>query len=443
MIKNLTFKKVLLFTFPSIIALLFMSFYTMVDGAFVSNLISQDAFASINIVLPVILSVGAIGLMIGTGGNAIYSKLLGEGKQKEAKQKFSLFTFIGVIASILFIIVVIIFKEQILTALGTNENLYAYANDYLTIYVMFTPFIMLQMILQTALISCNRPGLSLIAMLVGGVTNIILDYVCIAIFNMGISGAALATGLGNTFGAAIGILYFTTNVKSKPLYFTTFQFDYPAILKMCGNGSSEMVTSLSSSLITFLFNQVALQLAGNDGLAAVTVVMYVQLFATSLFMGYATGISPLISFNYGEKNATNLRKLFKYSLYLIGVSSLAMLIITYFIADPLSSFFLEPNSLAHTYSVQGIRLFMYALLFAGFNIFTSALFTAYSNGKISATISFLRTFLFLAISILTLPSILGLTGLWIATPVAECLAILLTIYFIHKYKTKYMYNSCS
>ncbi len=441
MIKEINLKNILIFTLPSIASMLFLSFYTMVDGIFVANLISQDALSAINITLPIVFTVSSIGMMISTGGCAIYAKLLGEGKKDEAREKLTLFTMFGIITGLLLTFLVTYFADDILIFLGADKATYSYSSDYALNYMIFAPAVILQMIFQTAIITEGKPTLSLICMLLGGFTNIVLDYVFIGILEMGISGAALATGIGNSIGAIIGLVFFSTKRKYRILSFKKFKFDFHSIYKMCINGSSEMVTNLSNAIVTLLFNQTMLKLAGNDGVAAITVILYAQFFVNSVFLGYSMGISPVISYYFGEMNKENLQKIFKISMKFLSITSVAMIIMAFLIKEPMSSFFLEKGSYAYTLSIEGMDIFAIGFLFSGFNIFASAMFTAYSNGKISAIISFLRTFLLIVASILILPAIIGITGVWLAVPAAEILSLVISIYFIRKYRSKYLYGN--
>ncbi len=443
MIKKVNYKSVLLFTLPSIIAMVFTSFYTMVDGAFVANLVNQDALSAINITLPVVMIVIAAATMIGVGGNAIYAKLLGEGKTDQAREKFTLFSISTVVLSIIFTVLILIFSDSIISFLGADENVYQYAYDYLNVYVLFTPFVMLQIVMQTALITAGKPNLSLISMLIGGFSNIILDYVFIETFSMGISGAALATGIGNILGTIIGVIFFLTNKKNKILSFKWPKMDVSALIAMSSNGSSEMVANLSSAVITLLFNQATFAIAGNDGVAAITVILYAQFFSNAVYTGYSMGIAPVISFNYGNSHSKNLCAIFKISVKFLAAASIIMLAVAFLLSKPISSFFLEEGTNAHALAMSGMAIFATSFLFSGFNIYASAMFTAYSNGRVSAIISFLRTFFFIAAAILILPYLIGINGVWLAVPIAEFLVIFLSFYFIRKYKHKYMYSSKS
>ncbi len=438
MIKNMRLKNIILFTLPVIFTMVFMSFYTMVDGIFVSNLVGEDALSAINVVYPAISIIIALALMLATGGNAIIAKLLGEGKKKEAKSNFTLITVVGGILGIVISVIFYLNLDAILNLLQANNEIYTYCKDYLGLILMFLPFLIIQIIFQTALVTANKPGLTLISMLAGGITNIVLDYVFIETFNMGISGAALATGLGYFVPFVIGMIIFFN--KNDNLHFTKFKINLKVLKNTCLNGSSEMVSNIAMAITTFLFNVSMLNLIGNDGVAAITVIIYSQLLLNAIFMGYSMGISPVISFNYGEQNSKNLKKIFKTSIKLVLIFSLTSTIAAIILSEPIASIFTDSSSPVYNLTKEGLSLFAISFIFAGLNIYTSAMFTAYSNGLVSALLSFLRTFILITICLLVLPNLIGVTGVWIAIPLAEFLTFFISIYYLNKYKTKYMYS---
>ena len=433
--REINFKSILSFTLPMIATMLFLSLYTIVDGAIVANLINEKALSAINIVLPLVMVVVSVGMMVGTGGNAICAKLLGEGKRMESCQNLSQFVVFSFGVGLIITISTLIFIEPILALLGADSETWEYAIKYAITYISFVPFIVLQIVFQNVLVTAGKAILSFLAILIGGITNIILDFVF-----MGIAGAGIATGIGNTLGMMIGLIFFSVKREKKMIAFTRPKFSGRIILKMCGNGSSEMVTNLSVSVITFLFNITMLELIGNEGVAAITVVLYAEMFVSSILMGYSFGVSPVISYNYGQKNKENLRKIFKISLRVILVIAALMFAVAIFISPIISDFFLVKNSDAYLLSVHGMKLFSLSFLFSGFNTFSSAMFTAFSNGKVSALISFLRTFLFIIAALMILPKQIGVDGVWLAVPIAEILSLFIAIFFLKKYKEEYFYN---
>ncbi len=441
MIKSITFKNVLMFTFPSICMMIFLSLYIMVDGIFVANLIDAHALSAINIIVPIMTLFIAIGTMLGTGGNAICARLLGEGKAQDAKEKFSFFCAAGVTLGLIIALVTQVFLEEIIYALGANAQTYTYCYDYLVILSLFAPCAILQSIFEHAMIAAGRPQVAFIALVLGGLTNLVLDYVFIVYCNMGMQGVALATGLGWLVPTCIGLYFFFNKKAQSALHFVRFKVQLQTLFTACGNGSSEMVTHLATGVTTYLFNITMLRMAGNDGIAAITVVLYAQIIINAIFMGFSMGIAPVISFYYGEINRSKLRKLFTICIQFIGIASILLVATAFLINESLAALFLPSTSQAYAITVDGFYLFSLGFLFSGINIFASGLFTAYSNGKVSAFISFLRTFFFITVSILVLPELIGLTGVWLAVPIAECIACFLSLYYFARYKQRYMYDN--
>ena len=440
MINKIDFKNVLRFTLPSIITMVFICANVMVGGIFVSNLINEKALSAINIVIPVTSVMLGIGLMLGTGGNAICAKLLGEGEDQTAKENFTLFCIVGVALGACFAIILQLNIDTIVTALGANENTYQYCKDYIGLLSWFFPQLVLQVIFQNALIAANKPLVSLVAMILGGLSNTVLHYVFIGIFEMGMMGSALATGIGYTIPTIIGIAYFMGK-KNRILYFVKPKMNLSVILQGCANGSSEMVTNIATAVTTFLFNRAMLKIAGDDGVAAITVILYSQLLINAVLIGFTLGIAPVISFNFGNLNKENLRKLFKVNTKIIAIFSVLSLLVALVLAKPIVLIFTDYGSNMYDLTLEGLRIFSIGFLFTGMNIFASGMFTAYSNGKVSAIISFVRTFVFITTSLLVLPNIIGVTGVWVAVPIAEFLTLFMSIYFFNKYKKVYMYEN--
>ncbi len=441
MLKSITYKNVLEFTLPSMAMMIFLSLYIMVDGVFVANLISAHALSAINIVVPMMTLYIAVGTMLGTGGNAICARLLGEGKAHEAKEKFSLFCATGLTIGIALALLTQMFLEDIIYALGANDETFAFCYEYLFIISLFAPVAILQSIFEHALIASGRPGIAFTALVLGGMTNLILDYVLLVYFHMGMYGVALATALGWLVPTVIGLRFFGAGRTELPLHFVKFSIHIRSILSACGNGSSEMVTHLATGVTTFLFNITMLRMAGNDGVAAITVVLYAQIIINALFMGFSMGIAPVFSFYYGAMSRSKLRKLFTICVRFVGGASVVLVLVAFAMNESLAGMFLETSSTAYALTVDGFYIFALGFAFSGMNIFASGLFTAYSNGKVSAFISFFRTFFFIGVSILVLPHFIGLTGVWLAVPVAECLACIMAVFCLRKYRERYMYDN--
>lgn len=437
--QNFTTRGLLKFAMPSIIMMVFMSCYTIVDGIFVSRFVGSNALSSVNIVYPVAGIVIAIATMIATGGNAMISKYLGMGRQKEARAFMTQFVVAGLLASLLILAVVLLFLAPICKALGATDELLADCQTYLRIIILFAPACVLQTFFQSFFVTAGKPGLGLALMIGAGLFNGVLDYLLIVPLQMGVSGAALATGIGQSLPAIVGLIFFFS--RRSNLYFVPFHFNWKIFGEACYNGSSEMVSQLSNSIVTVLFNLILLRLAGAAGVAAITIILYGQFLFNAFFMGLSIGVSPVIGFQYGAGEKKYLRHTYRIIMLFTAATSVAMVLLSVLCADPIVNVFTkEPETfrLAST----GFRIFAVSFLFSGMNIVSSGVFTALSNGKVSAVISFSRTLFFLIISLLVFPHFLGITGVWIAVPVAEFCTLLLSgrmhwKYFLRKDSKKY------
>lgn len=436
--KKFTTKSLLKFTIPTIIMMVFMSLYTMVDGIFVANLIGPNALSAVNIAYPAISIIVALAIMLATGGSAVVARKMGEGKSRESKENLTLLFCVGIGIGFLVLIIGCIFTEPIIKMLGASEVLYEYTYDYLKTLMFFAPFAMLQMLFQYFFVTAGKPKMGLFAIIGGGVANIILDYVFIAIFNMGIAGAAVATGIGYCIPAVVGLYYFTFK-RNGTLYFAKPKIDIKMIIESCLNGSSEMVTNLAMAITTFLFNIIMLRYLGEDGVAAITIVLYSQFLLTAVYLGFSSGVAPIISYNYGEGNQTELKKLFKISMLFITISSVIIFAASIILSPNIVSVFAKADTKVFEIAINGFLLFAISYLFTGFNIFASSMFTALSNGKVSATISFVRTFVFLVVGILFLPVLIGENGIWLAVPAAEILTIVISFAYMIKLRKHYHY----
>ena len=428
------------FAFPSIIMMIFMSLYTIVDGIYISRFLGSNALSSLNIVFPVINVVIAIATMLGTGGNAIISKYLGEGRDRDARECLTQFTVIGLVISLLLLVLTQIFLTPLCRALGSTDVLLADCRAYLSVSLLFAPACMLQTLFQSYLVTAGMPALGLFLTIGAGILNAVLDYVLILVFPMGIAGAAIATGIGQSVPAVAGLFYFL--LSRKGLYFTRFRLHPKELFMACYNGSSEMVTQLSNAVITFLFNLIMLDLAGENGVAAITILLYGQFLFNAFYLGFSIGISPIVGFQYGAGNRKQLRSIYRTSFLFVLASSVALTVIAVISSTPLVSVFTrDPETF--TLADAGFRIFAFNFLFSGFNIASSGFFTALSNGRVSAIISFLRTLVFIVLSLLTLPRFFGITGAWLAIPVAEFLTLMLALrlhrtYFIRPGERNYL-----
>ncbi len=432
--------KLLRFAAPSIIMMMFMSLYTIIDGMFVSRFVGSNALSSVNIVYPVINILIAIATMLGTGGNAIISKYLGEGKKKEAKESLTMFVVIGLIISVILMIFTVSFLNQICYFLGSTDEILADCRSYLMILVLFAPACMLQALFQSYLVTAERPTLGLALTIMAGILNAVLDYVLIVHFCLGVSGAAIATGLGQSVPAVAGVIFFFRNKKG--LCFTRFHIRLRELGQACYNGSSEMVSQLAAAIITFLFNMVMMRLAGPNGVAAITIILYGEFLFNAFQMGFSIGISPIVGFQYGAQNKAQLRRIYKTTFIFVIVSSVVITVVAAVMAKPIVTIFTNDSGTWELASM-GFQIFAINFLFSGFNIASSGFFTALSNGKVSALISFCRTLFFTVVFLLVLPRVWGLNGAWIAIPASELCTLVLSIcmhakYFIRKGRHNYL-----
>ncbi len=346
--------------------------------------------------------------------------------------------YVGIVVSIICATLALIFIEPLLKFLGATEILYDYCYIYGLILILFMPVEMLQVLFQYYFVTAGKPTFGLIATICGGVANIGLDYLFIVIFDMGVAGAALATGIGFSIPAIFGLLYFIFYRKGT-LYLVKTKLEIKVLGKICSNGSSEMVVNLAISVTTILYNLVMLKYLGEDGVAAITIVLYAEFLLVAIFLGYSSGVAPLLSYNFGEKNIVSLKKLFKKSLVFISTISIVMFFTARFLAGPISGIFAQKGSYVYNLALEGFEIFSFGFLFIGINVFASALFTSLSNGKISALISFLRTFLLLSIMIILLPTLFGIDFIWAAVPIAEAMSLVIATVCVIKYRKRYQY----
>lgn len=435
--KPVTLTNILKFAVPTIAMTVFMSFYTMVDGLFVSNLIGTDALSAINLTAPVIQLVTAISTMLATGGSAVIMKKMGEGRDREAREDFTFLILVNVLAGALMCVIGYGMMGRIFAGMNLSQEVEAYCVEYLSRYLLFTIPILLMNNFTLYMIASEKASLSLVCSVTGGVLNMALDYVFIAGFDWGISGAAVATGLGYSVTAVVGFAVFVR--KKSLLHFTRPVFRLKVLAGAAANGCSEMATALVTGIITMMFNWTMLRYVGEDGVAAVTIIMYVLMFASSLYTGYSYGVAPMLSFYHGEKNREKLKKLAGISLRVIACISLITVAASFLLTEPLVSVFARPENPVYDLAVTGNRICTLALFFIGFNIFVSGMFTALSNGIISAVLAFSRSFVFMLIMMIALPVLLGVNGVWLATPAAELMAFGLSVFLFLKYRERYGY----
>jgi len=426
-----------MFALPTTIMMVVMSLYTIVDGVFVSRYVSTNALSSINIVYPVINIVLGISVMLSTGSSAIVAKKMGEGRPDSARQTFTTIILLNIGLGLVIALFGNLAAVPLSRLLGASELLLEDCVTYLRWQLAFAPALMLQILFQMYFVTEGRPGIGLFLTLLAGVSNALLDYLLIVPLGLGIAGAAIATVTGYMIPAVIGLLYFACSRRS--LWLVRPRMERGELKDTCINGSSEMVTNLSSGIITFLFNLAMMHFAGEDGVAAITIIQYSQFLLNALFMGFSQGVSPVISFNYGSKNHNQLKQVFRTSLIFTAVTSLATFLLAQVTGSLVVGVFARPGTAVYALARHGFTIFAFSFLFSGLTIFASALFTALSDGRISAVISFVRTFGLIITSLLVLPFLIGIDGVWLAIPIAEFGGVMLSIYYMKKLKDVYRY----
>lgn len=419
------------------IMMVFMSLYTIVDGIFISRLLGSKALSATNIIYPVINILIAVGIMLASGGSAVIARKLGEKKGDEARRDFSMIVVVGILFGIAVLILGNLWITPLVKLLGATPVIQSYCETYLSVLLYFAPACMLQMLFQTFFVTAGKPHIGLVCTILGGLTNAVLDYVLMGPLQMGIGGAAIATGTGQMIPAVIGVIYFF--VVKGDLHFVKPAIDPGVLAESCANGSSEMVTNLSNAIVTYLFNIIMLELLGENGVAAITIVLYGQFLFNALYMGFSMGVAPVFSFNHGRQNTQLLKRIYKICILFILVSSIVIVTMALCGSELIVSIFTPRNTETFVIAVSGFFIFSFNYLFAGMNIFASALFTAFSDGKVSAIISFLRTFGFLVGCMLLLPRVMGENGVWLAVPIAEALTIFVSVWFFWKKRKKYHY----
>lgn len=419
------------FALPTILSTVFMSIYTSVDGMFVARLVNTDALSAINIVMPLVFISSGIGTMFGSGGNALVARKLGEQKHAEAREDFSLLLLTSFAVSLVVVLICAVFLRPLLRLLGADEGLMPYCISYMIPVLISMPFAIFGTMLSMSYITVGKAKFGLAMSLLGGVLNIALDWLFIAIFDWGITGAAVATSIGYATTSIIGLVYFFTSRKHD-LYVVRPKWRARTILQSCANGSSEMIGVFAGSIVAILFNNILMRRAGADGVASITIMLYVQALFNSVYRGYATGISPVISYNYGALNRGRLKKIHSISLKLIVAASIALTAVCVIFAPAMVGFFAGDNKTVYEMALHGFRIFSVSCLMVGVNVYSSAWFTALNDGKTSAILSFCRTVVFLVIPVLTLPLLLDLDGVWLSIPVGELLALAMSIYYFVK-----------
>lgn len=431
--------RLLRFTLPSIGMMIFTSIYGVVDGFFVSNFAGEDAFSAVGFIWPFIMVISTVGFMFGAGGNALVSKTLGEGDEKRANSYFSMLVYLSFAVGCMFTVLGIIFIRPIAAFLGASGQMLDYCVVYGRIILYTLPFYMLQVEFQSFFITAERPKLGLWVTVASGVANIVLDALLVGVLPFGIVGAAIATASSQLVGGVIPIFYFISKRNKSLLRLGRARLDGRAILKTCTNGSSELMSNLSMSLVAMLYNAQLLRYAGQNGVAAYAAIMYVNMIFLSIFIGYSVGVAPVVGYHFGAENHAELKSLLKKSVAIIAVSSVLMLGLAFLLAKPLSQIYVGYNPVLYDMTVKGFYVFSFSFLFAGFAIFASGFFTALNDGLTSAVISFLRTVVFQVCAVIVLPMFLGLDGIWLSVVFAEVMADVVSLVFIMLKRKKFKY----
>ena len=437
--EHFTYKKIFRFALPSIVMMVFTSIYGVVDGTFVSNFVGKTPFAAVNLVWPFLMILGAFGFMIGTGGSALVAKTLGEDKKEDANRYFTMLITLVIILGLLLTILGLIVIRPLSSALGASGQMLEDCVTYGRTLVIFNTAFMLQSVFQSLFITAEKPRLGLIMTVIAGLTNMVLDALFIAVFKWGLVGAALATGLSQCIGGVLPLIYFMSPKNDTALKFVKTKLEGTVLLKACANGVSELMTTVSSSLVSMLYNFQLMRLAGQNGIAAYGAVMYVEFAFVAVFIGYSIGTAPIVSYHYGAGNNDEVKNMLQKSFKIMSILGITMMVLAQILASPLAKVFVGYDKKLFDMTVHGFRLFSFYFILAGINIYSSSFFTALNNGIISAIISFSRTLGFETLSVIILPIFLQLDGVWLAITVAEICAFVISISFLIAKKEKYHY----
>lgn len=435
---HFTYRRLLRFTLPSVVTMIIASIYSVVDGLFVSNLVGAMALSAINIAFPVTMIIGAVGFMLGTGGSALVARTLGEGKKELANQYFSLLIYSMIVIGAILTVLALIFVRPIMRLAGASDLLMEDCVIYGAILLAGSVPFMLQVSFQNFFVVNEKPILGLVLSIASGVTNMVLDYVFIAVMKMGVGGAALATVMGYVVGGGIPLIYFAKK-REQGLQLVKTKFYGKQLLQAASNGSSELLSNISASLIGILYNIQLMKVIGEMGVAAYSVMMYVDFVFLAAFLGFSSGSAPVVSYQFGAGNHKELKSVFRKSVTVIGITSVAMVVVSEGISYPLSRIFVGYDKELLKMTVHGFRIFALGYLLSGINIYSSSFFTALCNGALSAFLSFTRTFLFRGGMVLLLPLVFGLDGIWAAIVVAEGLGVICSVTCLLKNRKRYHY----
>ena len=436
---HFTFGRLLRFCLPSIGMMVFTSIYGVVDGFFVSNFVGKTAFASINLVMPFLMILGGVGFMIGTGGSALVAKRLGEKNEDLARRVFSMMIYLTLILGVTVSVLGFVFADKVAVLLGAEADMLDSCVLYARTCLVFNTMFMLQNVFQSFLVTAERPKLGLVVIVAAGLTNMALDALFIVGFRWGVVGAACATGLSQTVGGLLPLIFFLKKNNGSTLRLVRTRLELSPILKACANGSSELMTNISSSVVSMLYNFQLLELAGQDGVSAYGVLMYVQFIFAAVYIGYSIGTAPITGYNYGAQNRGELNNILKKSVRTMLITGAVMVCLAQVLAAPLAHIFVGYDEGLFEMTRHAFRLFSFAFLLSGFNIWCSSFFTALNNGAVSAAVSFLRTLVFQLAAVLILPAVWGLDGVWLSVVFAEVCAFIISIIFLFAKRKKYGY----
>lgn len=435
---HFTYRKLLRFTLPTIVMMIFTSIYSVVDGFFISNFVGITPFAAINLIMPFTQILGCVGFMFGAGGSALVSATLGEGNREKANRIFSMLTYITFASGTVLAVLGILFIEPVAVAMGADTDLLPHCVTYGRILLLALPAFMLQNLFQSFLVTAEKPTLGLKITVGAGLTNMALDALFIIVFRWGLVGAAVATVIAQCVGGIVPFVYFARKNTSL-LGLGKFRWEGKALLSSCTNGSSELVSNISMSVVSMLYNYQLMQFSGENGVAAYGAVMYVGFIFAAVFIGYAIGIAPVVGFHYGAQNERELKGLFRKSNTLILFAEVCLAAVAFLLSEPLARLFVGKDPAVLDMTVTAFHYYALSVLFCGFSIFGSAFFTALNNGVVSAAISFLRTLLFQTACVLVLPVLFGPDGIWYSLFVAEIFAAVVTLIFYIVKRKQYHY----
>lgn len=435
---HFSYKKLFAFIYPTVIMMVFTSIYGVVDGFFVSNFVGKTPFAAVNLIMPFVMVIGGMGFMVGTGGTALVSKAMGEGDGQKAKRYFSMMIYFTALLAVILSVVGNVFMRPVAHFLGATDEMLEHSVLYGRIVIGFTAAFMLQSVFQSFLVAAERPKMGLVCTVAAGVTNMALDALFIAVFKWGVAGAAVATGISQCVGGLIPLIYFIMPNKSR-LHLVVTGLKARPILKACANGSSELMSNISSSLVGMLYNFQLLKFAGENGVSAYGVLMYTQFIFVAILLGYSIGTAPIVGFHYGASNTDELKNLLKKSTVIMGIGGVVLAVAALALSSTLAGIFVGYDRELYELTLHAFKIYSIHFVFAGFNIFASGFFTALNNGGVSAAISFLRTLVFQSSSVLILPALFGTDGIWWAVCVAEVAALIISVIFLFVNRRKYKY----